>query len=113
MKRLLTTAAFIWGVWTLVGLATGTNGYLLSAGSQRPPALGQTLYRALVEHWIWAALTPAILWVSARLPYSRESAPRVFLSHCVFFLVISLFHSFIANQIGIPFRYAVSHFQGS
>src|SRR5689334_7709381 len=92
MKRFTRTAAIILGTWTLVGLATGTNSYLLSLASQYPASFRMVLYRSLVEHWIWAALTPPILWVSRQLPFSKKTAVRAFACHFSFFIAVSLLH---------------------
>src|SRR2546427_11589291 len=113
MRRLAKTFAIIFGAWTLVGLATATNNYLLGLGAQRTMRLDIVLYRSLAEHWIWAALTPLILWVSKKLPFSKKMALRAFVWHFGFFLAVAMIHAAAANLLHIPFRYLIPGFQGS
>jgi len=110
MRRFGKLSLVIVGAWTLIGLATGLNSYLINHGFGGSAPLGATLYRSLGEHWIWAILTPLVLWVSHRLPFTKQSAGRAFCGHVAFFLAISLTHSAIAHLVGLPLRYSAKGF---
>jgi hypothetical protein len=52
--------AIIFGVWTLIGLASGFDAYLSGVYVGRIRSLWQYFYAPLMEQWTWAALTPAV-----------------------------------------------------
>lgn len=62
----------IFAVWTGLALIPGiqTHAYLASLGD--PITWKQALMTPLLNHWIWAVLTPGVLWLSARYPLERR-----------------------------------------
>lgn len=76
------------GAWTLVGLLFGSQAvlYSLYAGT---PRVWRPLASSLADWYIWALLTPAILWIGKRVPLVRpgwwwRSLPVLFVASLVF-----------------------------
>ncbi len=61
--------AIIFTVWTASGLFMAGQWYILMRGSRYPPSLKTVLIPTLLTRWIFALLTPAVLWLSARFPF--------------------------------------------
>lgn len=59
----------IMAAWTLLALLFASQGYLASAYRGRPQGWWETLGYSLAFYAIWALLTPAILWLVARVPF--------------------------------------------
>ena len=58
--------------WTLLVIVFAASSSLTYALTYQPPRWSYTLMMAATEWYAWAALTPAIVWLSRRLPLSRE-----------------------------------------
>ncbi len=71
----------IFAVWTVLGLIAGIQAHAYIASIGHPITWRRALLPALLNHWIWAALTPAVLWLSARFPIERQRRLRVLLIH--------------------------------
>ncbi|MGO8732592.1 MAG: sensor histidine kinase [Terriglobia bacterium] len=61
----------IFVLWTVNGLIVATQEYILARRSPHPPTWRQGLIPALLTRWIFALLTPGVLWLSARIPFER------------------------------------------
>ena len=63
--------AIILTVWTASGLFMAGQWYILTRGSHYPPSWRTVLIPTLLTRWIFALLTPAVLWLSSRFPFAR------------------------------------------
>ena len=94
--------AWVAGLWTLVALCTGLAdlAYLHLVG--RSASVVEVFRRPLIEHWIWAALTPVVFALAQRFPIRQPHWARALALHAVFFVVLSGVHSALAQAIGSP-----------
>jgi two-component system LytT family sensor kinase len=94
--------AWVAGLWTLVALCTGLAdiAYLHLVG--RPVDWVAVFRRPLIEHWIWAALTPIVFALAHRFPIRPPHWARALALHALFFVVLSAVHSAVAQAIGSP-----------
>jgi len=114
-KGHLMTAALILALWTLLALLFTPDTYLANV----PTDPSFTLWRALVANfglfYVWALLTPPILWLSRHFPVGRRRLLRNLSVHFVMGFVFAFAHlvmlryanSFLLNR-GISNRMALS-----
>jgi hypothetical protein len=57
-----------WCGWTALALFFATSTSLTYRSTGRPGRWSLTIGRALAEWWLWALLTPAIVWLARRYP---------------------------------------------
>ncbi|HYC31178.1 MAG TPA: histidine kinase, partial [Gemmatimonadales bacterium] len=81
MTRRRWQALAIIGAWTLVALVAASQRHYFLAGAGRPAPFTDSLWGALESCSIWAAFTPAILWLSRRLRIQRRDLWRSLLAH--------------------------------
>lgn len=60
----------IFAVWTVTGLLMAAQWYLLARESHIPLAWRDALIPSLANQWIYALLTPGVLWLTARFPFT-------------------------------------------
>ena len=75
MKRLRAWLA-VWTGWTALALFFAVSTSLTYRSTGRPANWQLTITRALSEWWMWALLTPAIVWLSRRFPLQRARGLR-------------------------------------
>ena len=70
--RLLLQLAYALAAWTAVAVLAGLRDplYALSMGRALPPA--RLMVEPLVNCWVWALLTPTMLWLADRFPLDRR-----------------------------------------
>jgi len=78
MRRRLTTALFVWAAWTALATFFGITTSLTYVSQGRPPVWGLALAFALAQWWIWAALTPIVVWLARRFRLAR-GRPGIYL----------------------------------
>ena len=64
-------AGVILGSWTLLGLFYGWEIYFFNVHNHHDVSLWSALLRPLPDYWIYAALTPAVLWFNSRFRFTR------------------------------------------
>jgi hypothetical protein len=57
--------------WTVNGLLLASQRYILELRSSHPETWRQVLIPSLLPRWIFALLTPGVLWLSARTSFER------------------------------------------
>ena len=77
----LARAALIFLAWTGVGLFAISQFTLDALARGAPPPRGHFVLSVLVDVWVWAAFTPAILAIAARAPVARGGWRRAMLVH--------------------------------
>src|SRR5690242_20626891 len=66
--------SLLFGFWTLLGVFFGIQLYLVNALEYRHPIpWRQAMFWALSDWYIWAALSPLVLWLARLFHLSRES----------------------------------------
>ena len=75
--------AFIWLVWTLVGFFFASQLYVVAArsGSERPIPFSRALVWQMGACYLFALLTPLVLWLSRRFRIERANWRRTVLVH--------------------------------
>jgi hypothetical protein len=76
-------AAAIIGGWTLVALVAASQRHYFLAAAGRPAPFTDSLVGALESCWLWAAFTPAILWLARRFRVERRNAWRSLAAHAL------------------------------
>jgi two-component system, LytTR family, sensor kinase len=69
--------AIIFAVWTALAFIPGIQAHTYIASLGHAITWRRALMPALINHWIWAGLTPGVLWISARYPLERRAWARV------------------------------------
>jgi two-component system LytT family sensor kinase len=101
--RQLTLSFVGWTAVAVLGYARVPL-WALATGRQAPP--GRDALQWLVGCWMWALLTPPILWLAARFPLDRRTWPRNAVIHfCAAFAIVPLdapLHWWICRLLGVP-----------
>ena len=66
VKRILLRLGIIFGGWTTLALLATANVYLVRTKLGMPGDIIKTGSGIVLEYWIYAALTPAVLYVAQR-----------------------------------------------
>ncbi|HYP26277.1 MAG TPA: histidine kinase [Blastocatellia bacterium] len=89
----------ITGIWTLFGLLFASQQYLATSRTTRPMAWYDALLLELSYAYLWALLTPLMLWLSRRFRIERARWYRSLLIHIFFGTLIGFtmvaFHDLI------------------
>ena len=93
---------------TLLGFINTGQSYVshLTEGRGRPFAFWPTLALGVSDWYLWAALTPAIIWLSYRYPFYSERWAKSLLAH----LGCNLVFSFFVFAVTVPIFLWVSPF---
>ena len=104
-RRLLHSSLVVGGGWTFVGIATIALNYVSDRSdywSDAPfPSLEQVRGNLEVA-WLWAALTPAVFWLSRRFPIGRRRWPRNLALHVLFSVLAGVVETLIFAIISPP-----------
>jgi signal transduction histidine kinase len=65
-------ACLIVGCWTFLALLFTPQTYLANLRSPTPPTWGDALVASLTLFYVWALLTPLVLWLGRRLTFERH-----------------------------------------
>ncbi|MGM9486194.1 sensor histidine kinase [Ideonella sp. YS5] len=101
------------GLWTLIALCTGLADLAWLQLAGRPTPVIEVLKRPLIEHWIWATLTPVVFALAHRVPLTGPNRWRAFGLHMLFFVALSMVHCVVAQAIGSPLALVPKQFAGS
>lgn len=99
MARALRRLGLIFAVWTALGFIPGIQAHHYIASLGHPITWRRALLPSLLNHWIWAGLTPGVLWLSARFPFERRRLGRFVAVH----LPASLLFGALHMAIRVPF----------
>jgi len=98
-----------WGAvlvgWTLIGLFFIGRNSIMFAGKGMAVPWARTFSFELTYWYLWALLTPLILWLARRLPVDRGRWRRGVLSHLLLGLLIAPLHA--ALDYGVSWLLAV------
>ena len=66
----------VWGGWTALALFFAVSASLTYRSTGRPANWALSIERSLSEWWLWALLTPLVVWLARRFPLQRRVAAR-------------------------------------
>ena len=89
----------IWGVWTLIGLVFASQFYFAAYRSDRPVEWSYSIYLQMTWSYLWALVTPLVLWLASRFPIERHNWGRNLLVHTIASLVLSTFVTWSGHLI--------------
>ena len=98
IERYWKTACVILGCWTFLALLFTPQTYLANLRSPTPPTWAQALLASLVLFYVWAALTPLVLWLGRRFPFERHVLRNV-VAHLVLCGPVALLHILLLQNI--------------
>src|SRR5687768_10414412 len=81
--------AFIWGIWTFIGIVFTLQGYFTSYRSVKPVYFTDSLYLQMTWSYLWALATPLVLYAASRLPIERNNWLRSSLLHIPLSILLS------------------------
>lgn len=81
----------VWLGWTALALFFATSTSLTYRSTGRPANWSLTIQRALSEWWLWALLTPLVVWLARRFPLHGRHRVRHGAVHLVCGAAIALF----------------------
>jgi two-component system, LytTR family, sensor kinase len=79
----------VWGGWTALALFFAVSSSLTYRSTGRPANWALSLERSLSEWWLWALLTPLVVWLARRFPVREGVAGRNAALHVLSGLVIA------------------------
>jgi LytS/YehU family sensor histidine kinase len=103
MKAFSRQWLLVFGVWTVVGAVGALADLATMRATGLPGAFATILRVAMIEQWIWAALTPAVFLLAGRVPLKRGALARGFTIHLAAFLTLSSAHCALSQWLGQPF----------
>ena len=91
LSRRLVRYGLIWGVWTIVTLFFTSQVYIANAASSEPRKFGyvRELLGQASACYLWALVTPLVLWLSHRYCIQRHNWLRRAAFHFVFSVILS------------------------
>ncbi|HXE56634.1 MAG TPA: histidine kinase [Gemmatimonadales bacterium] len=93
-----------WGLivafWTVVGLLSASQTFLLLSAERQPVAPWRVILWQLAAWYFWALLTPVIAWLGRRRPIHREAWVRsLFGVHLPASVAVSLAHTALVTLL--------------
>jgi two-component system, LytTR family, sensor kinase len=81
----------IWGVWTFIGLVFTSQFYFSMYRSDRSVEWTYAVYLQMTWAYLWALVTPLVLWLAHRFPLERHHWGRNLSAHILASLLLSTF----------------------
>lgn len=79
----------IWGVWTFIGLVFTSQFYFSMYKSDKPVEWSYAIYLQMTWAYLWALVTPLVLWLASRFPLERHYWGRNLSVHIFASIVLS------------------------
>jgi two-component system, LytTR family, sensor kinase len=89
MRHLRIWAA-VFGGWTALALFFAISSSLTYRSTGRPGNWTLSIERSLLEWWLWALLTPLVVWLARRYPFARRGRWRALVVHAAAGLVVAV-----------------------
>src|SRR5690242_20996632 len=99
--RRLLQWALIFAAWTLIVVTFSVQAYVFAVARGRPDNFWHEFLVASTDWYIWAALTPLVLFLCRRFRITSQNWPRGVLLHLVAGIVISFLQ--LAIQVRLNF----------
>jgi len=91
--------AAVWAGFTTLALFLAAGNSLTYVADGRPGSWNLTIPLELSEWWLWAALTPLVVWLSRRWPIERLGRPRPILIHLAAGLPVAFLKTAIDREL--------------
>jgi len=101
IRRRGLTWALIFAGWTLIVVTFSVQAYVFAVVRGRPDNFWHEFLVASTEWYVWAALTPLVLFLCRRFRIASQNWPRAVLLHLVAGIVISFLQ--LAIQVRLNF----------
>jgi signal transduction histidine kinase len=72
MRHRVWNWAAVWGGWTALALFFAVSASPTYRSTGRPANWALSMRRSLLEWWLWALLTPIVVWLARRYPLDRR-----------------------------------------
>jgi two-component system LytT family sensor kinase len=92
IRRHWKSACVIAVCWTFLALLFTPQTYLINLRSPTPLSWVQAFISNLFLFYVWAALTPLVLWLGWRFPFGRYRLMRHLAAHLLLSALVALFH---------------------
>src|SRR5437868_1555353 len=89
----------IFACWTIAGLVYSSHLYFFHNIFGEPISIGHAAAEAFADWYVWAALSPLIIYLARRFPFNRQSWRRSVLIHLPASLLLSLVQVIIHTLI--------------
>jgi two-component system LytT family sensor kinase len=109
VERYWRVACVVIGCWTFLALLFTPQTYLSNLRAPTPLTWGQAFGATTILFYVWAVLTPLVLWLGARFPIERPRVLRDSLMHLVLSVPVSLLHLWLlqtANALLLAWSYS-------
>src|SRR5687768_9229605 len=103
MERHWKPVCVVVGCWTFLALLFTPQTYLANLRSPSPLTWGQALLATLTLFYVWAALTPLILWLGRRLSFERHPW-RNLVIHLLLCGPVALLHIWLLQNVNALIR---------
>lgn len=99
IRQRLAGAGAVVVCWTFQALLFAPQTYLINLRSPFPLTWWQAVQANLILFYIWAALTPFVLWTGRKFPFERRHLARNSAIHFVLSFVVAFTHIFILQTV--------------
>jgi two-component system LytT family sensor kinase len=99
MRDRLLAALVVWLAWTALAVFFGVTTSLTYISQGNAPVWGLALAVAFTQWWLWALLTPLVVWLTRRLPLTRGRLRLAVPAHLGCGLTIALVKSLAENGL--------------
>ena len=103
IERHWKVACLILGSWTFLALLFTPQTYLANLRSPAPLTWAQAFISSLTLFYVWAALTPLILWLGKRVPFERHPF-RNLVIHLLLCGPVALLHIWLLQNVNALMR---------
>ena len=103
LERHWKVACVIVGCWTFLALLFTPQTYLANLRSPAPLTWGHALVATLTLFYVWAALTPLVLWLGRRFTFERHTLRNV-LMHLLLCGPVALLHIWLLQNVNALMR---------
>src|SRR5437764_7110071 len=80
-RQRATRLAFVWGMWTLVGLFFASQLYVYFARTQKAVPFAKSVAWQMLAAYVWGVSTPLVLWFARRFRIGRTNWWRTIIVH--------------------------------
>ena len=105
LGRYWKTGLIILAWWTFLAILFAPQTYLANLSSPTPLNLWQVLSANFILFYVWALLTPFVLWLSGRFPLERPRLSRNFIVQLISNLLFAVTHILLVlifNNLLLP-----------
>ena len=104
-ERYWKVACVIVGCWSFLALLFTPQTYLANLRSPSPLTWPEALVASLTLFYVWAALTPLVLWLGKRFPFERHVLRNVVI-HLLLCGPVGLLHIWLLQSVNVLMRWS-------